>query len=111
MNGKDNHTSYPTTINYNGWMDADNYQLRYQLMFEAERELLKEFKTDNKLTFYKMFDETVAGVEEGYKVRLSLHMETPPALSVSTKDGDFVGMFYLRDPEFQSSPTTAKRDE
>ena len=80
-------------INYNGWMDADDYRLRHQLMFEAERELLKEDKTEKKLTFYTMFDEVVAGVQEGYEVKLSLHMETSPALSVTTEDGDFVGMF------------------
>lgn len=97
-------------INYNGWMDEEDYRIRYQLMFEAERELLKEDKIVNKLTFYTMFDEVVAGVNEEYEVKLSLHLETSPALSV-TKDGAFVGMFYLRDSEVQSSTQTVKEVE
>ena len=88
-------------------MDEEDYRIRHQLMFEAERELLKNEEPSNGLNFYSIFGETVAGVGEEYEVKLSFHSETPPALVVSGEAG-FVGMFYLRDLEVQSLESTAK---
>ena len=104
----DNESLKQKAINYNGWMDEPDYRIRHQLMFEAERELLKKLPHDyGDLVFYTILGETVAGIRKEYNVVLRLSTETPPSLSVTTKDRKYVGMFYLRDPEVPHSNQTA----
>ena len=82
-------------INYNKWKDEENYVIRYQLMFEAERELLK--REEGKLVDYlRIGEETVAGISKDYEAKLRLSLDTPPGITV-TKGGEYIGTFFLKD--------------
>lgn len=84
-------------INYNGWKD-DQTDARFQLMFEAERELLKHEELENSnLKMYRVGETVVAGVSKEYTIKLRLSQETSPALIINTKHGEYVGIFFLKD--------------
>jgi len=83
-------------MNYNKWKDEEHYEIKAQLMFEAERELLKS-KKEKDITFYYIGDDAVAGIEEGYKAELRLYSECSPALRITSDSGEYVGMIFLKD--------------
>ena len=82
-------------MNYNKWKDEEEYTMRHQLMFEAERELLK--REEGKLVDYlRIGEDTVAGIAKDCKAKLRLSLEAEPAITVS-KDGAYIGTFFLKD--------------
>jgi len=82
-------------MNYNKWREEPNYVIRHQLMFEAERELLKR-EEGGLVDYLHIGEETVAGIAKDCEARLRLSTETEPSITVS-KDGKYIGTFFLKD--------------
>jgi len=82
-------------MNYNKWKEEPNYVIRHQLIFEAERELLKR-EDGGLVDFLRIGEETVAGIAKDCEAHLRLSTEAEPAITVS-KDGSYIGTFFLKD--------------
>ena len=90
-------------INYNKWKE-EKTDIKWQLMFEAEKELLKPEHIGNNIISYSIGEQTVAGINDNFEVRLRLHPETKPSLIISRKGFGFVGQVFLKDVDLDYNP-------
>ena len=90
-------------INYNKWKEEES-DIKWQLMFEAERELLKSKHIGNNIISYSIGEQTIADINDNFEVRLRLHPETKPSLIISRKGFGFVGQVFLKDVDLDYNP-------
>ena len=84
-------------INYNGWKDEEHYEMRAQLTFEAERELLKLVDMGD-MNFIYVGDVFVGATEKTHEVRLRLYKDATHSILI-TKDRKLIANIFFKDLE------------